>query len=140
MTLDGLIAQINAARYDRDNDVEALEMLKHFIASRPKTPAHIPPLYPPRWAKRESLMELRWKHLDHVDDMASREFDRAETFRILRNNYEHFYGRLRKLRRDEVPSDEQRKDRIVNAILDIVEARRAQILQEEEDAAYAASK
>jgi hypothetical protein len=51
-------------------------------------------------------------------------------------NYEHFYGRLRRRRRDEVPSDELRKDFIVSNILDQVDAYRARL---EEESAYAAS-
>jgi hypothetical protein len=58
--------------------------------------------------------------------MASAPFDRAGLFKTLRKNYEWFSGRLRKRRRDEVPSDEWRKDLIVSRILDIVEARIAE--------------
>jgi hypothetical protein len=95
------------------------------------------PLYPPTTAKRESLFQLRWRHLDHVDSMARDNTPRAETMKILCDNYEHFYGRLRKRRRDEVPSDQLRKFFIVSNILDQVDARRAEL---EEDAAYRDSK
>ena len=94
-------------------------------------------LYPPKTAKRESLMELRWRHLDHVDSMARGNLTRAALRNTLRKNYEHFFGRLRKRRRDEVPSDELRKDWMVLQIVDLVAGRRAEL---EEEAAYAASK
>jgi hypothetical protein len=97
-------------------------------------------LYPPKTAKRESLMELRWRHLDHVDSMARGNSSPAELRKTLRKNFEHFFGRLRKRRRDEVPSDELRKDWMVLQIVDLVEERRAELAAEEEAAAYAASK
>jgi hypothetical protein len=95
------------------------------------------PLYPAKTAKRQSLCELRWRHLQSVSTMARSNDSRADLFKVLRGNYEHFFGRLRRRRRDEVPSDELRKDFIVHNILDQVDARRAEI---EEEAAYAASK
>jgi hypothetical protein len=94
-------------------------------------------IYPPKTAKRESLMELRWRHLDHVDSMARGNSSLADLRQTLRKNYEHFFGRLRKRRRDEVPSDALRKDWMVLQIVDLVEQRRADL---EEEAAYAASK
>jgi hypothetical protein len=81
----------------------------------------------------DSECQLRWRHLDHVDDMAGRNTPRAETMRVYLRHYEHFFGRLRKRRRDEVPSDQLRKFFIVSNILDQVDARRAEI---EEEAAY----
>jgi hypothetical protein len=39
------------------------------------------PLYPPKTAKRESLCQLRWRHLDHVDSMARNNTPRAETMK-----------------------------------------------------------
>jgi len=94
------------------------------------------PLYPPKTAKRESLCELRWRHLDHVDDIARRDTPRAETMKVLLRNYEWFYGPLRKRRRDAVPSDQLRKFFVVSNILDQVDARRAEIEAAEEAAAY----
>ena len=40
MTLEELAVQLNAARYIRNDDSEALEILKAFIASRPTAPLH----------------------------------------------------------------------------------------------------
>ena len=97
-------------------------------------------LYPPKTAKRESLMELRWRHLDHVDSMARGNASRAELRKTLCNNFEHFFGPLRRRRTDEVPSDKLRQNFMVFAILDLVDERRAELLAEEEEAAYAASK
>ena len=97
-------------------------------------------LYPPKTAKRESLCQLRWRHLDSVDSLARGNSTRAELRETLCNNFEHFFGRLRRRRRDEVPSDKLRQNFMVFAILDLVEARRAELAAEEEAAAYAASK
>ncbi len=69
--------------------------------------------------------------------MARSNDSRSDLFKVLRKNYEHFFGRLRRRRRDEVPSDELRKDFIVHNILNQVDAYRARL---EEESAYAASK
>jgi hypothetical protein len=83
------------------------------------------------------MMELRWRHLDHVESMARGNSTRAELRETLCNSFEHFFGRLRRRRRDEVPSDKLRQNFMVFAILDLVDERRAEL---EEEAAYAASK
>ena len=70
-------------------------------------------------------MQLRWRHLDHVTSMARGNQSRAELREILCKNFEYFFrGPLRKRRRDEVPSDELRKNIMVFQILDQVDAHR----------------
>jgi hypothetical protein len=69
--------------------------------------------------------------------MARRNSTRAELRETLCNSFEHFFGRLRRRRRDEVPSDKLRQNFMVFAILDLVDERRAEL---EEEEAYAASK
>jgi hypothetical protein len=135
MTLKDAITQFIVAIDPAEPQLELLERVLNPPAERDLA-ARIP-LYPPKTAKRASLCELRWRHLDHVDDMARRNTDRAETMTVFLRNYEYFFGRLRKRRRDEVPSDELRKFFIVSNILDQVDARRAEL---EEEAAYRDSK
>src|SRR5882672_6691066 len=84
-------------------------------------------LYPHRTAKRDSLCELRWRHLDQVDSMARGNETLDELYAVLLKNFEHFYGRLRKRRRDEVPSDALRREIMVMNIINLVEERRAEI-------------
>ena len=88
------------------------------------------PLYPSRKAKRESLCQLRWKHLQHVDSMAcDPDYNRSELHDKLLGNFDYFFGRLRRRRRDEVPSDQLRRCLMVSQILDQVDARRAWLEQ-----------
>jgi hypothetical protein len=84
-------------------------------------------LYPSRKAGRESLMELRWRHLDHVDDMARSGQSIDELHEKLLSGFEHFYPRLRSRCRDGVPSDETRRRIQVIQILKLVEERREEL-------------
>jgi hypothetical protein len=130
MTLDEAVYQMKTTC----NHPCQIELLERVLIPRAERElADRIPLYPPKTAKRASLCELRWGHLDHVDAMARDSAPRAETMKVLLGNYEWFYGRLRKRRRDEVPSDKLRKFFIVSNILDQVDARRAEL---EEEAAY----
>jgi hypothetical protein len=133
MTLDEAVDQMKTT-CSHPCQIELLERILNPPAER-ELAARIP-LYPHRTAKRESLCQLRWIHLQSVSTMARSNDNRADLFRVLRKNYEHFFGRLRKRRQDEVPSDELRKDFIVHNILNQVDAYRARL---EEEAAYAAS-
>jgi len=45
------------------------------------------------------MMELRWRHLDHVESMARGNSTRAELRETLCKNFEHFFGRLRRRRK-----------------------------------------
>jgi len=84
-------------------------------------------LYPHRTAKRDSLMELRWRHLDQVDSMARGDSSLDELYATLLKNFEHFYGPLRKRKRDEVPSDATRRAIMIMQIVNLVEERRAEL-------------
>jgi hypothetical protein len=57
--------------------------------------------------------------------MARSNETRSELYEKLLGNYDYFFGRLRRRRRDEVPSDHFRKQIIVTQILNQVDARRA---------------
>jgi hypothetical protein len=84
--------------------------------------------YPSRYAdRRTTLCQIRRRHLDHIDSMARSDETLNDLYAKLLGNYEHFYGRLRRRRRDEVPSDHFRKQIIVRIILDQVDARRAEL-------------
>jgi hypothetical protein len=62
--------------------------------------------------------------------MARSNESRDELRDKLCNNFEYFFGRLRKRRRDQVPSDQLRKNFMVFQILDQVDARRAWLVEQ----------
>src|ERR1700730_13058353 len=82
-------------------------------------------LYPPRNAKRTSLMQLRWRHLDSITSMAMGDSSIAELQDVLTSNFDHFFGPLRKRKRDRVPSDKLREEIMVWQILHRVQECRA---------------
>ena len=71
-------------------------------------------------------MQLRPRHLDHIDNMARSDETIADLRDKLANNYVYFYGRLRPKYRS-VPSDALRQNIIVHQILVLVEQRRDEI-------------
>jgi hypothetical protein len=124
MTLKDALAQFIATN---DLASQPLELAERILNSpKQQRLADRIPLYPHRTAKKESLCQLRWRHLQHVTTMArDPSYDRDETEKKLLQNFEYFFGRLRKRRRDEVPSDSLRRYFMVNNILNQVDARRA---------------
>ncbi len=78
-------------------------------------------LYPPKTAKRESLMELRWRHLQSVTAMAMSDATIPELQATLTQNFNWFFGPIRKRKRDRVPSDSLREDIMVWQILNRVQ-------------------
>jgi hypothetical protein len=82
------------ANFIATNDLAApqLELLERVLdAPKERELADRIPLYPPRTAKRESLCQLRWRHLQSVSTMARSNDSRADLFKVLRKNYEHFF-------------------------------------------------
>ena len=84
-------------------------------------------LYPSRKARRDSLCELRWRELEHVDAMARSNETIDELHAKLLSGFTYFYGPIRKRRRDDVPSDATRRIIKVFGILALVEERRREI-------------
>jgi hypothetical protein len=96
---------------------------------------------PPIAKRRESLMQLRLRHLEKVDRVAKRaNYNRADMHELLLTNYDRLFGPLRRPKTKEVPSDAFRKSWMIGNLLDIIEARRDELLAKKEEAAYAASK
>jgi hypothetical protein len=73
--------------------------------------------YPPRNAKKHSLFELRWRHLDSITSMAMGDSSIPELLECLSQNFDHFFGPLRKRKKDRVPSDKLREEIMVRQIL-----------------------
>jgi|SRR5882724_9683947 len=84
-------------------------------------------LYPHRNAKRDSLCELRWRHLDQVDSAARSNESVDDIVRSLRAGFEHFFPPIRKRKRDWVPSDELRKDIMVHNLGRLIAERREEL-------------
>jgi hypothetical protein len=92
---------------------------------------------PPRTKKRTSLMQLRPRHIEKVDRIARRtNFNRGIMHEFLLENYDRLFGALRP-KAKQVPSDELRKSLMILNLLDLVQARRDEI--EEDDARAACS-
>jgi hypothetical protein len=93
---------------------------------------------PPRNAKRTSLMALRPRHTEKVERIARRPFlNRTVMHEFLLENYDRLFGPLRWPKAKQVPSDELRKSFMILSLLDLVQARRDEI--EEDDARAACS-
>jgi len=87
---------------------------------------------PPRNAKRPSLMQLRPRHLDKIEILAKRRhYHRADQHDFMLQSYDRLFGALRP-KGKQVPSDELRKSLMLFGLLDLVQARRDEI--EEDDA------
>jgi hypothetical protein len=88
--------------------------------------------------KRRSLMHLRPRHLVWVEELGIREhYNRSDMHDFMLENYNTLFGPLRRPKSKEVPSDRFRKSWMIGNLLDLVEARRAEI---EQEAAYRDSK
>jgi hypothetical protein len=131
MTLDGLITQINAARYVRNDDNEALKILKAFSASRQSQPKQRPTMPTFNFGSRTSLTELRPRHLLMVEEHGHQEhYDRDALRDYFLTNYHRMFGPLRKSKALEVPSDRLRKEMIVEQFLELIEMRRSEYAEE----------
>jgi hypothetical protein len=77
-------------------------------------------------SKRESLTQLRHRHLEKIDRIARRaHYDRAGYQEYLVEHYDRLFGALRGSKAKEVPSDQFRKWWMIGMLLDRVDARRA---------------
>jgi hypothetical protein len=74
--------------------------------------------------KRESLMHLTPRHLESVRSMAMGKSTIAELQEHLTQNFDRFFGPLRKRKRDRVPSDSLRQEIMVWQILSRVQESR----------------
>jgi hypothetical protein len=132
MTLEELGEHFSAAH----NEAARLQVLRSFISSRasqPKAPIQntltnsefYAELDRSRKAKRESLMQLRHRHLEKVDRIAKRsDYDRESYRKFMLENYNRLFGPLRRPKANEVPSDQFRKLWMVGMLLDRVQERR----------------
>jgi hypothetical protein len=78
--------------------------------------------------KRASLMELRHRHIAVAESIARHaEYDRADQHDHLLRNYNGIFGGGLRPKAEEVPSDEFRKSWMISEMLDLSEARRAEM-------------
>jgi hypothetical protein len=77
-------------------------------------------------------MQLRPRHLDKIEILAKRRhYHRADQHDFMLQNYDRLFGPLRVPKIKEVPSDELRKSLMLSALLDRVEARREEMLEDD---------
>jgi hypothetical protein len=105
------------------------EFLDRVLNARPRE--RLFPEMPPFTRKRESLMQLRPRHLVWVEELGHRreDFDRSYWHDYMLTNYNRLFGRIRS-KHKEVPSDAFRKSMMISNLLDLVEARRAEYAAE----------
>jgi hypothetical protein len=79
------------------------------------------------YPKRESLMELRPHHLTIVELLARRRhYVRFDQHRFMLENWNRIFGALRPKAKSP-PSDGLRKSLMISRLLDLVDARRAEL-------------
>jgi hypothetical protein len=76
-------------------------------------------------------MHLRPRHLLWVEELGVRDhYDRAGMHDHMCEHYDALFGPLRRPKSKEVPSDRFRKSWMIGNLLDLVEARRAEIAEQ----------
>ncbi len=126
MTLKEAIAQFIATH---DLAAQPLELLERILDAPP--PERVHPEMPPFTKKRESLMQLRPRHLLWVEELGIREnYDRADMHEYMLTNWNFLFGTLRRSKSRETPMDAFRKSWMVSQLLDLVDARRDEYAKE----------
>jgi hypothetical protein len=81
--------------------------------------------------KRESFMQLRDRHLQWVEELGIRKYyDRSTMQDFFVENYDRYFGCLRRSKAKAVPSDLLRKEIMISMLLDLVDGRRAEYAAE----------
>jgi hypothetical protein len=124
--LEIFYSQLDDAR-SRGDDEAGRMALRRFARARSKQVKPRPKM-PPYNSPRESLMQLRDRHLGWIDDLGHREkYNRSNMHSYMMEHYDSMFGPLRRPKRNAVPSDELRKSFMVSDLLDLVETRREEI-------------
>jgi hypothetical protein len=106
-----------------------IEFLDRVLNARPQE-KRIPEM-PPFTRERESLMQLRPRHLIWVEEIGiSETYDRGEMHDYMMENYDRLFGPLRRPKSREVPSDQFRKSVMISTLLDLAESRREEYARE----------
>jgi hypothetical protein len=99
------------------------------ILNRPKPEVRSLPIMPSfNFGKRDSLMELRPRHLTQVEEIGVREhYVRSAMQDYMEANYDRLFGPLRRPKSRETPIDAFRKRLMIFRLLDLIELRREEI-------------
>ncbi len=113
-------------------DSEArMEILTRDKAERAHLPNQWPTMPHFNFGPRESLTELRPRHLHMVEEFGfRREYDRDALREYFTVNWYRLFGPLRKSKALEVPSDQFRKELMIHQLLDLIELRREEYANE----------
>lgn len=92
-------------------------------------PKPLRPTMPTRnFGPRQSLTELRPRHLEWVEEIGIRpDYDRSEMYDYMMFHYDRMFGPLRRPRSKAVPSDTWRKGMMVSRLLSLIELRREEV-------------
>jgi hypothetical protein len=114
------------------NDHARSEILARNKAERAHLPRQWPTMPPFNNAPRESMMELRPRHLLMVEEHGHQKhgYNRKALGDYFLQNYNRLFGTIRKSKAREVPSDQFRKELIIHRLLDLIELRREEYKNE----------
>ena len=105
--------------------------LRRFTRARSKTVKPRPKMQTFNFGGRKHLMELRPRHLLMVEEYGfGPDYDRAELRTYFLTNWNRLFGTIRKSKALEVPSDQLRKELMVEQVLELIEMRRAEYAEE----------
>jgi hypothetical protein len=114
----------------RGDDDAGLMALRRFVRARSKQVKPRPKMHTFNMP-RKHFMQLRDRHLHMVEEYGfQREYNRDELRKYFLANYQRLFGMLRKSKALEVPSDQLRKELMVEQLLELIEMRRAEYAEE----------
>ena len=120
--------QIDMARKTGD-DTELI--LRRFSRARASEPKPRPKMHTFNFGGRKHFMELRPRHLHMVEEYGfGPDYDRDELRTYFLTNWNRLFGTIRKSKAMEVPSDQLRKELMVEQLLELIEMRRAEYADE----------
>jgi hypothetical protein len=113
------------------DDKARSEILARNKAERAHLPKQWPTMPPFNFRPRDSLTELRPRHLHMVDEFGfRREYDRDALQEYFTVNWYWLFGPLRRSKAHEVTSDQFRKELMIHRLLDLIELRREEYANE----------
>lgn len=135
MSFEQLIDEMTSSRPYGD---AALAVMKRYTAERAHLPKPRREMPPYNYGPRKELTELTPKHLDWIEELVDRPscsnnpgrpsydpaLDRQFMEQHMLAHYGLLFGRFRKTKAHEVPSDTFRKQWMIGNLLDIVDQRR----------------
>ena len=113
--------QIDIARQNGDDDAATMA-LRRFSRARSEQVKPRPKMHTFNFGRRTHFMELRPRHLLMVEEYGfGPDYDRAELRTYFLANWNRLFGTIRKSKAHEVPSDQLRKELMVEQVLELID-------------------